>query len=483
VNLQMRWTNVATQADTTRQPPPLSPTAMSTLFVAFLLCAIAVPALADNAVEALSAGLDYLEADQWTTAGERFVTAARLNPDLPEPHLARATLELLQGDLDVASKTFLAYTDGPCAGVANIGAADCFLQRGKFTQAQRRYQAALQCGLEKPTVARSGLAYAYCALGQYEKARTEAEAVLAVEVDDPLALETLAAANIALGNLDLARNLLERAAHVISEQGITPIAKGTALQSPILRPDSAYYATTNWAKRERWASAIPLPKTRQSETAATGTTMAILSPVAGARVNGRVPIKVRAPEKTHFLFLRVDGQLACISNTAPFAITYNISALGAGTHDIAVEAYDARGSFLARAEAVVVVEKGATRTFAPETARMLREARGRLEQILRPLPQPLSARLVLGKIYEQMGNDIAALSEREYVFCAEPTYPSVRADLLWSYDKLGLLGLADTQWVISGFPAGSRRIALTFDDGPTGRPQLLPHQPRRSSEA
>ncbi len=121
----MRWTNAATQADTTRQPPPLSPTAMSTLFVAFLLCAIAVPALAGNAVEALSAGLDYLEADQWTTAGERFVTAARLNPDLPEPHLARATLELLQGDLDVASKTFLAYTDGPCAGVAGCTQRAC----------------------------------------------------------------------------------------------------------------------------------------------------------------------------------------------------------------------------------------------------------------------------------------------------------------------------------------------------------------------
>jgi peptidoglycan/xylan/chitin deacetylase (PgdA/CDA1 family)/Flp pilus assembly protein TadD len=427
---------------------------------------------AGGALQYLLSGLERLESGQLDLADALLAQAEDRGPDLCEVAVARAALQLARGQEEAARQALLAQTAGACAGPAHLGAADCFLLRGEFDLAQQHYAAAITSGVINEPAARAGRAYALCALGQYRQAEELARAVLKVEGNQPLALQTLSAAAFARGDLEGARSAIERSLEAANGRTTLVAGPAAALESPILRTDSAYYAAADWSERERWAMALPVTAPRRPPSVGDRGDVAILSPAAGERVKGVVPIKVRVPAAAHFLFLRIDGRLASVSNAPPFALTFDAAALGAGTHELAVEAYDSGGSLIGRAESVILTMPGASRTFAPAAERQLWGARERLERFLRPLPSPLSGHLLLGKILEATGDDAEAVAQREYVFCAEPGYPGARADLLWSYKRIGLLGVGDGDTVLERFRGGRGRIALTFDDGP--HPSLTP---------
>jgi len=95
---------------------------------------------------------------------------------------------------------------------------------------------------------------------------------------------------------------------------------------------------------------------------ATGTSISITSPIAGASVKGTVTVQasVRTDDRISYVILGVDQDRPQSSNSAPFSFTLDTRELTDGPHRIYVEAYDRYGLVGSSSVITIYVKNGSS---------------------------------------------------------------------------------------------------------------------------
>jgi len=94
---------------------------------------------------------------------------------------------------------------------------------------------------------------------------------------------------------------------------------------------------------------------------ASGASIKITSPAAGARVSGVVEVTaaLRNAPRAAYVIIGVDGERPYSTNTAPYVFELDSSALSDGPHRIFVEAYDTYGLIASSKPITINVKNGA----------------------------------------------------------------------------------------------------------------------------
>ncbi len=485
-----------------------------------LLCSLlALPSLgaASNTAKEISIGVMLLQVGRAREGLFRLNQALGSDASLPAGHAALGAARLLCHDPAEAQARFrqaLALDRG-CLS-ARLGLALCRLQEGNVEAALTEYKQALAFNGPEQDSIRAGYAYLCCLTGMYAAASAECEPLLRGERGNALARQTYAAALLAQQRPSEAWQVLSPApdgASRVQLLGRWPVRT----ESPLLSLRAAYRRTHAGDQRERftwpppgsflarrrtenatanapppiaplmepeWIAAPVSPTTSGAagvRPAVARGGLRITSPAHGALLSGVVEVGVATDSEARidYVVLTVDGGFKSLTNTRPFRLMFDAAMLEPGPHVLRAAGYSPGGTVVATAETrvQVAVQKPTPatrrhRTFDPAAKLWLDRAERDLERLLVLRADPLAETQLRGRVQEARGRMLAAAEAYERVFSAQPYYPGIRTDLLWSYHQLGWLTADGAAQEIRSLPRQDRCVALTFDDGP--HPVLTP---------
>ncbi|MGQ9731514.1 MAG: polysaccharide deacetylase family protein [Candidatus Zipacnadales bacterium] len=367
---------------------------------------------------------------------------------------------------------------------ARLGIASAFFREADYEKALSQYRYCLAYDCVERAAVRAAAACSACLLGLYEAA--EAEASIALQ-DDP----SCELARVVCGAAWIARGDPQRAVTILSEEGPSPSPAvaprfGLVAPSPLFAPNAHYYVSRNMGDDVRLAflgagapTGCPTFKPEAiTETETTTSTptefevveagFRIVKPQPGSLVEGEVSVQLEIPDDLHihYVALLVDERFQSMTNTPPFRLSANLTHLPPGTHQIRMDGYARTGERLATAVVPVIVAgaEPRQRTLSYEQQMARQSVSRQLERLLVVRAPAGSRWQLLGHAYRGVGDLDAAVNAFEEAFCAQPTAPGVRADLLTAYRDQGLhIGTQSRE--IHTVPEG-RQVCLTFDDGP-----------------
>ena len=163
---------------------------------------------------------------------------------------------------------------------------------------------------------------------------------------------------------------------------------------------------------------------------------------------------------TYFVIIYVDDAMAGMTNCYPFEFQWNTANYPNGLHRIKVEAKNLAGGVVSTKSVWVTVENRESRNIAPATEENVNDATRRLWDCIRVGESKKSAHYQVAKMYIEAKDTKNAIKHLEYVVAYQANYMDSTAML----NRLRGRKLQYTE-IKQGKP-GSKRIALTFDDGP-----------------
>ncbi len=196
----------------------------------------------------------------------------------------------------------------------------------------------------------------------------------------------------------------------------------------------------------------------------------ITAPQAGATVRGvqRVQVVYHGDHEIKFVVLLIDHVMKGMQTELPYHFPWDADAVTAGTHQVTVRAYDYRGVAIEEATISVTTLAGAPQTPPAASARTT-ELERRMMTATMPSPQPTSLFTHLGWWYRDVGELQDAISAFEKAAAIDPTADGLLDGLAQLYRQNGLHSICASGALFRA-PAsasGQKRVALTFDDGPT----------------
>jgi len=451
------------------------------LLVPLVLCSLGGAAVADTSP--LVRGAQLLTQARPAAALREFAAAVEADPECSEARVGLGAAYLHQGDVTRALECFnqaleLNKTSPP----ARLGVASAFFLDGRYDQAlpQYRYCLAFDCA-ERPAV-RAAAACSACLLGLYEAA--EAEASTALE-DDPsceLARVVAGAARVARGDPQGASAVL---AGNVSSAAADQLPPRFALvaPSPLFSPKAHYLIAHQMSDEQRLAflgagaasgapGLPPLGEETGPQTAVQGVPESIeegfriVRPRPGSVVSGTASVVLEIPDNLPIAYvaLLVDDEFRSMTNAPPFRLSVEADRLAAGAHQIRVDGYGPNGERIGTAAVLVSAGEPRERTLSYEE-QMARSSVSRQLEHLLVIRAPAGGRCqLLGHALREQGNLDQAVAAFEEAFCAQPTAPGIRADLLTAYRDQGLQVGTESRELHTA--ADGQQVCLTFDDGP-----------------
>ncbi len=438
---------------------------------------VCVPSASDSS-GALLQGAQWIAAGNYAEAEASFSEAAREDALCAVARVGQGAALLFQQRPDEAAVAFdsAVAIDPHCvSGVLGKGAA--LYSLGRIQDAMSSYRQTLGYETACSPQIRAAVAELACMEGFYRAAELEATSALKAEPSCELAIQVLASSYIAQGRPAAAIKAL-----TAPVRDVTTAYPGLTARSPLFAPGVAYYidhglddslrlaGLTDFGIRPTQTVAQAIGETGDvPENDATG--LRIDWPRAGSRVSGGVEVSVTVPDdlKVDYIALLLDDRFVGVSNSTPYRVYIDTTGCGDGLRQIRCQAYGESERVLASCAVTVTVVNGARTVAASELA-----ARAEIERFLQEClliqPEPVFRAQLCGYALQMAGRTEEALDAFEYGFSYNPRLPGLRADLLLAYHDLGLL--TDHPQEIHRLPAGGRRVALTFDDGP--HPVLTP---------
>jgi peptidoglycan/xylan/chitin deacetylase (PgdA/CDA1 family) len=446
--------------------------------------ALLIAAAAASAdVSPLVRGAQLLTQARPQAALREFTAAVEEDPECAEARVGLGAAHLHLGRTTQALECFnqaleLNKTSRP----ARLGVASALFLDGLYDQALPQYRYCLAFECSERSAVRAAAAESACLLGLYEAA--EAEASLAVQEDPACEL-----ARIVAGAAWLARGDATKAVALLQEQALPgvddqPLPRSAlTAPSPLFSPRAHYFVTRRLRDEERLAflgrgaasGAAMLPPIGEEmdagpavpdlpETVAEG--FAIARPRPGTVVEGTTSVVLEGLEDLAIAYvaLLVDDEFRSMTNAAPFRLSMDADRLAPGPHQIRVDGYGPSGERVGTAAVLVTVGASRERTLSYEEQAARRSVGVQLERLL-VVRAPAGGRSqLLGHALRELGRLDEAVQAFEEAFCAQPTAPGVRADLLTAYRDQGLQVGAASREIHTA--TGGQQVCLTFDDGP-----------------
>jgi peptidoglycan/xylan/chitin deacetylase (PgdA/CDA1 family) len=408
------------------------------LIGAALACA---PLLAATPVKAgyllrLRQACELLRRDVPRQAEDEFICANFQDYAEPLGWIGIGAAQLAQGRVDSAMERFTQASalaanrsEQAQAGglLARLGRAICLLQRGEVTKGRVELAALSQAGF---SAALAPLAWADLECGDRSAAQEHVAQALAWQPDDALALAVKARVTGGVEGVRLMRRALE----------LCPGSPYAAPQSGLALPNPAR------ARSPREVSLVRVEIKYDPDRRATVTWL--------------------GQEQPEYITLTFDGREVGLSNTPPHEFGLPRDP-GPGTHGIAVEVWG-DGVVLGRGGAFLQVQGAGqppNRYDGAEYAAALEALRSALTAI----PNRVHLHYWLAGACAEMGQRQNALQSYERVVAMDPAFADARQRMISLCSALGIRGSTRPLPAV----AASKRVCLTFDDGPS--PMLTEH--------
>jgi len=379
----------------------------------------------------------------------------------------RAAAQLLRGETLEARRSFKgALVLSPSLACAHTGAGTASCLLGDHSSALSQFRSALRCPPRRPALALAGEAYAACALGLYDTALQRSSAALGTDPHQPLANYVFAAASLARGTPGPAAALDTQTA-LVPRVTRPPIF----LDSCLLSPGTVYWDTYAAAHASGLSDVSVRPAPAAVDLGApqpvrSSPDFQVSRPSAGDVLSEGAIVAIQAADalELDYVIVRVNNSFAGISSARPFKVALNTRLLGDGAATIRADGYNTVGQVIATAAVTVKIQNG-SRTLAPAEKAARAAVRELLEELLVPSVSPVAVRQLAGHGLLQSGQAREAAECFEGAYATDPRLPALRADLLRAYSALGV-PMAEAAPEIVTLGAHSKRVAITFDDGP-----------------
>jgi peptidoglycan/xylan/chitin deacetylase (PgdA/CDA1 family)/Flp pilus assembly protein TadD len=447
-------------------------------------CVVATQASAvGGELSPLVRGAQLLTQARPKAALREFAAAVEEDPTCAEARVGLGAAYLHLGDSTKALDCFnQALEANKTSRPARLGVASALFLDGEYDKALPQYRYCLAFDCSERSAVRAAAACSACLLGLYEAA--EAEASLALR-DDP----SCELARIVAGAAWVARDDPQRAVDILQARvdstAVEQLPPRFALvaSSPLFSPHAHYFVSHKLSDEERLAflgrgataGAGPLPPLGEGmeveaptyelpESLAEG--FRITRPRPGSLISGTASVVLEIPEDlpVTYVALLVDDEFRSMTNAPPFRLSVEGSRLAPGTHQIRVDGYGPNGERVGTAAVLVSAGQPRERTLSYEEQVARRSVSDQLEHLL-VIRAPAGGRCqLLGHALRQLGRLDDAVEAFEEAFCAQPTAPGIRADLLTAYRDQGLRVGTQSREVHTAPDA--RQVCLTFDDGP-----------------
>jgi peptidoglycan/xylan/chitin deacetylase (PgdA/CDA1 family) len=372
---------------------------------------------------------DLLRRDLPRQAEEEFAAANLQDYADPQGWLGLGAARLAQGQVDQALEDFAQAAELALKGstqsrsavsLTRLGRSVCMIQRGQVMKAREELAALTQADF---AAALPALAYAELAAGNREAARAQARLALARFPDDSLAL-------MVLGKVSGAR------------EGIPLMSRAVELC-----PGSRYAAPL---------SALALPNNPRTAPATADDKVRVEIEQGPRR---RAVVTWLGPEEGIYVTLKFDGEELGMSNAAPHQFGLPRE-LGPGLHGLVAEVWS-DGAVLGRRCMLLPGDVESQPSNHYSDAEYSAALDG-LRAALTPIPNRVHLHYSLAAAYAATGQRVRALQNYERVVAMDPGFADARQRLIALCSALGRKGSTRE---ISAVP-GSKRICITFDDGP-----------------
>lgn len=182
-------------------------------------------------------------------------------------------------------------------------------------------------------------------------------------------------------------------------------------------------------------------------------------------VTGMVVLKadVNRNMNVSFVTFYVDDQFVGVTNYWPFQFNWNTENYPNGYHQIRIEGKDDLGNVVSKKSVWVRVENRDPKRAIPREGPDVSELRKRLWECIRLSESRKVAHYNLALLYQKSNDRDKAIAQMEYAVAYQPSYKDARKLLN------ALRGRQAVYTEVTRGPSDSKRIALTFDDGPNER--------------
>lgn len=183
-------------------------------------------------------------------------------------------------------------------------------------------------------------------------------------------------------------------------------------------------------------------------------------------VSGRVTLRADASRSSgvSFVALYVDDAVVGVTNWEPYEFVLDTTKYSNGLHEIRMEGKDSYGVLVSQKSFWVHVNNPrALSDDRDKQSEAFQDISRKLWNCIRLTASQKVMRYQLAMLYLEAGDTGRALTQLQYVVAYEPGYRDARKLLNQ------LRGVSPRFAEISKGPSGSRRIAITFDDGPNER--------------
>jgi peptidoglycan-N-acetylglucosamine deacetylase len=416
--------------------------------VTLLLAALALTLLAvsaaqsepENYAQILQRAIQQMDHGEYNAAVASLDEALTLEPSEPVGRVALAVALSHTRKIDLAidelSEVLAAY---PGNGLAAYGLATCLLSEGELKQAKAWYAQSSKSG---QCDAGAAIAYIKLLSGQTAEAAKPIShnrggrdlADLFVEAD---ALRKL-------GREDEAQSLLVE---------LVPLAR---------KPwyDEDYGAVMSLERQS------PIKFTGEALTSLPQ--MRVSANAKMPKVKGDVTLRpdATAPAGTQFVTFSIDGSVAGIVNSEPYAFNWNTTRYANGIHTVSVSIESASGPQVAGKTMRYWVQNSAPGKGNEISGPEAESLRAALWNRMRLRPSIKLACYYAGKYYCKQSEWGKAAGYLEQAVACDPGYSDARLLLCKCYGRSGY------KQVSSG-PKSAKFVALTFDDGPNKSTQAL----------
>lgn len=465
------------------------------LLAAALLCGsfLAPATAADEYYTQVTIGMDGIERGAYAAAVDAFIKAQRADRDDPLAHLGLAVVAIYLGDTTAAMSEFRsALRLSPQSSLAYNGLGLCYLLSHHTNDAVVHLANAVR---QDPTYADAyvNLAYAYCQEKQGDNALEQCRIAQKAGAEGLFFYEVQASAHSLLGAHDNAiialRKVVQQQSNRDSAPRLVLLDGGPVSVVSLARASSGMSGSSAILDRlngmQLSNSSVPVftastPASLSGEGLASGKTWAaIAAQTGGHEVNGVMRVMASlhsnsgsetSAREIRYVSFAVDGHTRAVTNDPPFAWMWDTRNIPDGEHVVSIRAYGKAGDLVGEQRLPVRVLNSPADNSGPSqshyTEAQEKTSLIRMKKALRMQPDPVHSHYLLGKSYEAKGLLDFALAEYTTVFLANREYADTRDQLLLLRRRLGRTYPNGRVPEVDSVEGGSRKIAVTFDDGP-----------------
>ena len=399
-----------------------------------LLLAILGPALAADYLNYINSAVTKLEAGAYDDAAAETQKAFTLDDSDPLAHYLMAVIYLHSGNLAATDKEIqkiLAVRANDWKAHYTLGLLD--LLNRKYPDASKHFNDALMSPEAEYEVKPL--------INYYDFLNGKSEFSKTVPFNTPLDIEIFAMAALRAGRDDSALQFFEQMEPFPKEPGFIENRSTIASFNPA-KPLILPYIKLKWRP--------VIPKN---------------APV----VSGVINLKGDAKKSSgiEFVSVYIDGEFVGVTNNEPYEYRWDTTKYTNGLHQITMDGKGPTGGMITTKIVWVTVKNANPYIPKPKEGKVVEALMDRIWNMLRVAESRLVMHYNMARLYIKSGDVKSAIRELELVQGFKPGY----------LDSLKLLkelkGRNAGYREIYRGPAGSKMIALTFDDGPNERTQQM----------